>query len=83
MAMSCLKCDGTIPPGRRRDSLYCSESCKRAVELERRWIDRRVANLRTFMSDGRLMLLPRKQLARTQDEIDRLEGRLRELQGDP
>jgi hypothetical protein len=79
-AAACAKCQGPIN-GRRSDSRYCSGSCKLASEYERRWIDRRLSDLRTFQSNGRLMLLPRKQLARTQAEINRLEERLRELLG--
>jgi hypothetical protein len=35
----------------------------------------------TFQSNGRMMLFPKRQLARVQDEIDQLEGRLRVLLG--
>jgi hypothetical protein len=73
---ACVKCGGTIPAEKRSDSRYCSATCKRAREVEVRWITRRLDALRTFQSNGRLMQLPKRQLAAVQAEIEQLEERL-------
>jgi hypothetical protein len=81
MAMSCLKCDGTIPPERRPDSAYCSASCKEAARLERKRLQTRLLRLETGLSNARLFRFPRVQIRHIEGEIATIEARLRTLLG--
>lgn len=49
----CKRCRGAIPGGKRRDSLYCSEPCKRAYRWERR--DALVREIRIAVREAKVV----------------------------
>jgi hypothetical protein len=77
----CLKCGAPLErPDVGRPPAYCSPACRRAAEFELRRLQRRIERLEEYASNLRLQGGgERRQLQRVQQELDRAEGRLREL----
>jgi predicted nucleic acid-binding Zn ribbon protein len=76
---ACPKCGGPIPADRRADSRYCSQTCKRAAELERRRLQHRLLSLETWQAQAPAFGTPEEELSRILERIDTAEARLRLL----
>ena len=84
--MRCRSCGCDLPvvlgPVRRR--LYCSPGCRRAMEYERRRLQRNLISLEELISESRLGLFGRKpeKVPALEAEHARVQARLRKVLDD-
>jgi hypothetical protein len=80
-AEACLKCHTPLERSEvGRPPTYCGPACRRAGEFELRRLQRRIERLEEYQSNLRLQGGgERRQQQVVQQELDRAEGRLREL----
>jgi hypothetical protein len=79
---ACLICGATLErPATGRPPTYCGVPCRRAAELERGRLDRRLERLEDSAAKLRFWGTAQRQLPEVEAEIERVRARLLALLG--